>query len=108
MKQESILKQRAALAKRRLQSGYSATRRFGDVPINIINRVMTLVHNEDLVIRICDYVQKDEELPNPISYFIDKESFINMTQEERQRYIFKVSEAYIFIKNAYNYQQIYK
>lgn len=102
MKRNNSLKQRAVEAKRRLQNGYTEINKFGMLPDKVANYFLTTMKNEEMLHKICYIVEAGDEIVNPLSYLIDKNMLSSLSVSEQQRYIFRISEAYIYIKNYYS------
>lgn len=102
MKCNNSLKQRAFEAKRRLQNGYTEVNRFGMLSDKVAGDFLTTMKNAETLQKICCLVESGNDVHNPLSSLIDKQLFSSLTVAEQQRYIFRLSDAYICVKNYYS------
>ncbi len=112
MKQpRNTLQELALQAKKRMCNGYSK-------PINSINvsasgKVITFeksslpINSETNCYKIYEALQSTDTV-NPLSRLIDKELLETLTPEQRQRYVFKLSEAYISVKHQIVGDKLYR
>ena len=95
------LKLRATEAKKRLASGYFQKNEC------IINKQVyhtsgvDYLDEERMYKIVIDIVDSDEIVINPLGRLMNKEYFDSLDYSSRQRYVFKLSEIYIKLKNRY-------
>ena len=103
MAQKSTISQLANTAKNRIRQGYGfrGNAALKIDPKRIYSAERTTVFSSDVVdcYRIYDAILRDEKsVESPLKLLIDYDYFERLGQEEKQRYIFKLSEAYISVK----------
>ncbi|MEG1613565.1 MAG: hypothetical protein RR357_05310 [Clostridia bacterium] len=99
--QNTLLKQRAIEAKRRLQNGCSGTNCYGNFPIDKFNIRLPFLINDETIIKICNLIKSNDGTLNPLMQLIDRNYLETLSIVEQQRYVFRLSELYLYIKNAY-------
>ncbi len=126
------LKKRALLAKQRMKMGYweqmmkdrdkmmgevgstfEAQKRVSDYQREKYNRefnitVSKTAQDEKLYSKVCDILESDEIVLNPIARLIDNEEYDNMDNEAKQRYILELSKKFRELKERYYREQISK
>ena len=103
MAQKSTISQLANTAKNRIRQGYGfrGNAALKIDPKRIYSAERTTVFSSDVVdcYRIYDAILRAEKsVESPLKLLIDYDYFERLGQEEKQRYIFKLSEAYISVK----------
>lgn len=96
--QGSTVKELASAARRRMLHGYTDANRFVCTAARKNTEHLPLFQSDEILTKIYEIVQSGDEMLNPISQLIDKEYFASLTPEEQQRYVLKLSEAYICVK----------
>lgn len=56
---------------------------------------------EALYKKVCEILDRDEDIINPVSLLIDQEKYANMTSNERQHYTFGLMSKYCELKERY-------
>lgn len=72
----------------------------GVIPLRKYDVLLKLVENNDTLCKMCSIIESGNDR-NPITCLIDQEKFEKMTSVERQRYIFRLAEAYKCVKQLY-------
>ncbi len=123
------LKKRALLAKQRLKLGYweqlraererllktagetdSAQRKVSELQRAKFSRELEQVvgssseRDEQLYRRVCEILDSEEDVMNPIGRLMDKERYTNLDDGGRQRYILELSKKFNELKERY-YQE---
>lgn len=121
------LKRRALLAKQRLKLGYweqirkereqllktagetdSAVRKVSELQRAKFNRemngainVVTANRDEEMYKRVCDILDGDEDVMNPIGLLVDNDRYSTLDDGAKQRYILELSKKFIELKERY-------
>ena len=119
-KEYSELKKRAMLAKQRLKMGYwqamteersRALDELGTSPLSVqlikdlqqakVQRDVTRALNagqaekeEQFYCRVCDILERDENVTNPIGQLMDREEYERLDEANKQRYILELSKKF--------------
>lgn len=72
----------------------------GVIPLRKYDVLLKLVENNDTLCKMCSIIESGNDR-NPITCLIDQDRFEKMTSVERQRYIFRLAEAYKCVKQLY-------
>ncbi len=128
------LKKRAMLAKQRLKLGYweqlreereqllsaagetdSAHRRVSELQRAKLTRDMNSVVNvdaadrdEQMYKRVCEILDSEEDVLNPIGRLMDKARYDKLDDGGRQRYILELSKKFIELKERYYQERLGK
>lgn len=72
----------------------------GVIPLRKYDVLLKLVESNDTLCKMCSIIESGNDR-NPITCLIDQDRFEKMTSVERQRYIFRLAEAYKCVKQLY-------
>ncbi len=121
-KELSELKKRAILAKQRLKMGYwqklENEMRKSNEEIVSVAEVQTIrekvkrdegillgredvSRDEQFYIKVCEILDDDEDVINPIGQLIDKEKYEQMDEGNRQRYVLELSKKFREMRDRY-------
>lgn len=61
------------------------------------------IDNEEQILwqKVCDIMESEQDIINPISILIDKEKYNNMSEIARQMYVLRLSDKYAELKQRY-------
>ena len=96
----STFKQYAREAKSRMLRNGNFPTFVGVIPLRKYDVLLKLVENNETLCKMCNLIESGNDL-NPLTCLIDNERFAAMTETERQRYIFRLAEAYKCVKQLY-------
>ncbi len=127
------LKKRALLAKQRMKMGYweqmlrdkeklisevgstyEKQKQIRDYQREKCNRDFNVTvskcdsKDEKLYKRVCDILDSDELIINPIARLIDNDEYVHMSNEEKQRYVLELSAKFRELKERYDKEKIGK
>lgn len=110
LKQSGELKKRAWLAKQRLKMGYwnaSGLEEQTKIKEEQNRRTVTLSNSkvdlldDKLYAKVCEMLDKDEAVINPIGQLIDNDVYGRLDALSRQRYILELSNKFRELKERY-------
>jgi hypothetical protein len=130
MKEYGELKKRAILARQRLKMGYwdrlereriEFLKREGDSLENQrrikeiqrarfyrenaeLNGDSVLTEREKMYVRVCEILEQNEDVTNPIGQLVDYEKYNSLDESGKQRYVLWLSKEYNELKQRY-YQE---
>lgn len=96
----STFRQYAREAKSRMLKNGNFPTFVGVIPLRKYDVLLKLVGNNDTLCKMCSIIESGNDR-NPITCLIDQDKFEKMTSVERQRYIFRLAEAYKCVKQLY-------
>lgn len=96
----STFRQYAREAKSRMLKNGNFPTFVGVIPLRKYDVLLKLVGNNDTLCKMCSIIESGNDR-NPITCLIDRDRFEKMTSVERQRYIFRLAEAYKCVKQLY-------
>lgn len=70
--------------------------------------ILSDTEDEKLYKQICEMLDENIDVLNPIGKIADKEKISNMTQSERDRYIINLRDKYLLLRNRYLEEKLKK
>lgn len=98
---EKDLKKKANEAKKRLASGYFNTSCDIITKKQYHSNGVNYIDEERMYKIVAEMEESNEVILNPLGRLINEEYFNMLDSTEKQRYVFKLSEIYIKLKNRY-------
>jgi hypothetical protein len=98
---ENCLKQKAIEAKRRIRYGYQEANRGNVISYSKLKLIHRYIDDDYVIARLLEIVQTGDDTVNPLPLVIDRNYISGLSLAERQRYVFRISAAYVYIKKIY-------
>lgn len=88
---------------KRPESVYSYYR--NKVMTDFLRECLPVSDEEVMYSKVCKILDSEESVTNPIGILMDKEYFNNADMESRSRYVLRLSQLYIKMKERYYYEK---